>query len=385
MGSKSRSNSSQQTNNYSTSLGVQGDNTGFMTVGDGNSYNITTTDGGLVDGLVSIWGDMAGNQSEMTTTVGNMATDAFDYGRDVNRDSLDAMQGTTADALNFGRDSLELSNALSRDSLGAMQDTTSDALRFGGDSVNAMQDTARNAMGLSYDAMNIVAGAGEGVLDFATSAMGEMGNTLKDAFGFGERITDQNSAIANNSMLLQNDLARDSIAAQSGLAGDSIAAQSNLARDSITAQNYLAESTVKENSDLARGVAQLAESMHGNNTAFANNAIEANAAVVRDSNNNMADLAYYTADNASNLARDFAGSFADVTGGLAVNAIEATNNAYKDASDQTLLAHKQALQFADNASRSDGQQLAISTNETMKYIVIGLGGIAIVAMFWGRK
>lgn len=356
MGSKSRSNSSQQTNNYSTSLGVQGDNTGFMTVGDGNSYNITTTDGGLVDGLVSIWGDMAGNQSEMTTTVGNMATDAFDYGRDVNRDSLDAMQDTTADALNFGRDSLELSNALGRDS------------------VNAMQDTTRNAMGLSYDAMNIVAGAGEGVIDFATNAMSDMGNTIKDAFSFGERVTDQNSAIANNSMLLQNDLARDSIAAQS-----------NLARDSITAQNYLAESTVKENSDLARGVAQLAESMHGNNTAFANNAIEANAAVVRDSNNNMADLAYYTADNASNLARDFAGSFADVTGGLAVNAIEATNDAYKDASDQTILAHKQALQFADHATRSDGQQLAISTNETMKYIVIGLGGIAIVAMFWGRK
>ncbi|RZD19846.1 hypothetical protein [Pseudoalteromonas sp. MEBiC 03485] len=338
MGSKSRSNSSQQTNNTSTSLGVQGDNTGFMTVGDGNSYNITTTDGGLVDGLVSIWGDMAGNQSEMTTTVGNMASDAFDYGRDVNRDSLDAMQGTTADALNFGRDSLELSNALGRDS------------------VTAMQDTTRNAMGLSYDAMNIVAGAGEGVLDFATTAMGEMGNTLKDAFTFGD-----------------------------GIARDSIAAQSNLARDSIAAQNYLAESTVKENSDLARGVAQLAESMHGNNTAFANNAIEANAAVVRDSNNNMADLAYYTADNASNLARDFAGSFADVTGGLAANAIAAASDAYQDAGDQTLLAHKQALQFADNASRSDGQQLAISTNETMKYIVIGLGGIAIVAMFWGRK
>ena len=133
MSTSSRSRSSQQTNNSSTSLGVQGDNQGFMTVGNGNSYNITTTDGGLVDGLVSIWGDMAGNQSEMINAVGTMASDnasmtqavtgsAFDYASDVNRDSLDFAESNTKSAFDFGRDSLS-----------SIVDTMSGALGFGRD------------------------------------------------------------------------------------------------------------------------------------------------------------------------------------------------------------------------------------------------------------
>lgn len=305
MSTSSKSRSSQQTNNSSTSLGVQGDNQGFMTVGDGNSYNITTTDGGLVDGLVSIWGDMAGNQSEMINAVGTMASDnasmtqavtgsAFDYASDVNRDSLDFAESNTKSAFDFGRDSL-----------------------------NSIVDT------------------------------------MSGALGFG----------------------RDALAYNTSLANNSIDAQSNLARDSIAAQNSLAESTVRENSDLARSVTEMAETMHGNNTAFANNALLTTVDAVSGANQRMGDLAYYSAENSSNLARDFASATAD----LGSMAMDNVTNAYKEAGDQTLLAHKQALQFADHATRSDGQQLAISTNETMKYIVIGLGGIAILAMFMGRK
>lgn len=298
MGSSSRSNSSQQTNNSSTSLGVQGDNTGFMTVGNSNSYNITTTDGGLVDGLVSIWGDMAGNQSDMINAVGNMASDntnmvenvtgdAFNYASDVNRDSLDF-------ADNVNRESLDFAGNVVGDSLGVVVDTISGAL------------------------------------------------------GFGQ---------------------------------DALASNANLASDSINAQNYLAETTIKENSNLALSVAEMAESMHGNNTAFANNALLTTVDAISNSSQQMGDLAYYTADNASNLARDFASASADLSG----QAIAAAADAYEKAGDQTLLAHEQALQFADHQSRSDGQQLAINTNETMKYIVIGLGGVAILAMFMGRK
>lgn len=270
MGSKSRSQSSQATTNNSTSLGVQGDNTGFMTVGNGNNYNITQTDHGLVDGLVSVWGDMAGNQSDMISAVGGMA-----------RDNADMVQGVASDAFNYGEN-------VNRDSL-----------------------------------------------DFASGALG-------DAFGFGS---------------------------------DALEMTGNLARDSINAQNFLAETAVKENSDLARGVSELAESMHGNNTAFANNALLTTVDAVSGANKGMADLAYYSIDKNSNLATD-----------LAAGAVDKVSDAYKDASDQTILAHKQALQFADSSMRSDGQQLAISTNETMKYIVIGLGGVAIMAVvFMGKK
>ncbi|KPH92346.1 hypothetical protein AMS57_02140 [Pseudoalteromonas undina] len=258
-GSSSKSKSSQQTNNTSTSFGVQGDNNGFITNGNGNSYSVTQTDHGLVDGLVDIWGDMAGNQREMTIAAENMTQSGFDFASDVNRDSL----------------------------------------------------------------------------DFA-------GETLADAYSFG---------------------------------GDALRMTGNLAEDSIKAQNYLAETSIKENSDLALSVTEMAESMHGNNTAFANNAILTVSDSLGDANNNMADLAYYSIENNSNLATD-----------LAAGAVDKVADAYQDAGDQTILAHKQALQFADHASRSDGQQLAISTNETMKYIVIGLGGVAILAVvLMGRK
>ncbi len=295
MGSKSKSSSAQTTNNTSTSMAAQGDNNGFMTNGNGNSFNIQQVDGGLVQAVTDVWGDMAANQGQMITSTENMAKYGFD-----------AAQGMTESGFNFASD-------INSDSLNAMQNVQSDAFNFGSDAIDAMQDTQTGA------------------------------------FNFGS---------------------------------DALAMTGNLATDSINAQNALAETSIEQNSDLALSVAEMAENMHGNNTAFANNAILTVSDSLGAANNNMADLAYYSVENNSNLARDFATGSAD----LAALSMESTKDAYEGAADQTLLAHKQALQFANNATRSDGQQLAVSTNETMKYIVIGLGGVAIVAMFtMGRK
>lgn len=316
MGSKSRSSSSQQTNNSSTSLGVQGDNTGFMTVGNGNSYNITTTDAGLVDGLVDIWGDMAGNQREMMTLTGDMAVEnarmtesvtgnAFDYARDVNSDSLD----------------------FAASSMGAVGDALGDVIQFG---TNA-QDSA---------------------FDFGRDALDVAGRSQERAYSLVGNVTDDAMSLSRDAMLTTG----------------------NLAADSINAQNYLAEKSMTENADLARGVAELAETMHGNNTAFANNALLTTTEAVTSANKGMADLAYYSMENNSNLAAD-----------LAAGATQEISDAYSDAGDQTILAHKQALQFAENSMRSDGQQLAISTNKTMMYIVVGLGAVTALALIMGRS
>jgi len=295
MGSKSKSSSAQTTNNTSTSMAAQGDNNGFMTNGNGNSFNIQQVDGGLVQAVTDVWGDMAANQGQMIASTEDMAQYGFD-----------AAQGMTESGFNFASD-------MNSDSLNAMQNVQSDAFNFGSDAIDAMQDTQTGA------------------------------------FNFGS---------------------------------DALAMTGNLATDSINAQNALAETSIEQNSDLALSVAEMAENMHGNNTAFANNAILTVSDSLGAANNNMADLAYYSVENNSNLARDFATGSAD----LAALSMESTKDAYEGAADQTLLAHKQALQFANNATRSDGQQLAVSTNETMKYIVIGLGGVAIVAMFtMGRK
>lgn len=315
MSTSSKSRSSQSTNSSSTSLGVQGDNTGYMTVGNGNSYNITTTDGGLVDGLVSIWGDMAGNQSQMMTLTGDMAVEnarmtetvtgnAFDYARDINSDSLD----------------------FAATSMGAVGDALGDVIQFG-----------TNAQNSSFD--------------FGRDALDVAGRSQERAYSLVGNVTDDAMSLSR----------------------DAMATTGNLAADSINAQNYLAEKSMTENADLARGVMEMAETMHGNNTAFANNALLTTTDAISNANKGMADLAYYSIENNSNLASD-----------LAAGAVQEVSAAYSDAGDQTILAHKQALQFAENSMRSDGQQLAISTNKTMIYIVVGLGAVTALALIMGR-
>jgi len=283
MGSKSSSNSRQQTNNTSTSLGVQGDNNGYMTVGDGNTYNIQQTDHGLIDGLVTIGGNLADNVSQAFNAANdmtyqnnlmteNVTNGAFDYARDVNSDSL-----------SFGKSALD-----------SVSDISGDALAFG---------------------------------------------------------------------------------------ADALAGNANLARDSIMAQSYLAEMSVEANSDLARDVASLSESMHATNTAFANNTLNSTIDAISDSNDRVSELAYYSANNSSDLARDFAAGSAD----LALATMEQTNKAYTDAATSSLLASEQALQFVDDMSRSDDSQLAKDTNKTMIWVVAGMAGVFALALTVGKR
>ena len=308
MGSKSSSDSRQQTNNTSTSLATQGDNNGYMTVGDGNTYNIQQTDHGLIDGLVTIGGNLADNVSQAFNAANDMAyqnnlmtenvtNGAFDYARDVNSDSLNFADSVTS--------------------------------QFG--------DVVREGFGFGQDALNF----GTDALDSVTAISG-------DALAFG---------------------------------ADALAGNANLARDSIMAQNYLAELSVSENSDLARDVASLSESMHATNTAFANNTLNSTIDAISDSNDRVSELAYYSANNSSDLARDFAAGSAN----LAMESLSRTNEAYADAGKQTLLASEQALQFVDDMSRSDDSQLAKDTNKTMIWVVAGMAGVFALALTVGKR
>lgn len=301
MGSKSSSDSRQETSNTSTSLGVQGDNTGYMTVGNGNTYNIQQTDHGLIDGLVTIGGNLADNVSQAFSAANdmtyqnnimteNVTNGAFDYARDVNSDSLD-----------FASDA-------NRDSL-----------------------------------------------DFAENVTGQFGELIRAGFGFGQDALDSVTSISGDALAFGSDALTDN---------------TNLARDSILAQNDLAETSISANSDLARDVASLSESMHATNTAFANNTLNSTIDAISDSNDRVSELAYFSVNNNSDLARDFASG---------------TAQAYADASKQTLLASEQALQFVDDMSRSDDSQLAKDTNKTMIWVVAGMAGVFALALTVGKR
>lgn len=290
MGSKSSSDSRQQTNNTSTSLGVQGDNTGYMTVGNGNTYNIQQTDHGLIDGLVTIGGNLADN-----------VTQAFNAANDMTYQNNIMTENVTSDAFDYARD-------VNSDSLG-----------------------------------------------FAEEVTGQYGDIVRAGFGFGQDALDSVTSMGSDAL---------------AFGSDALALNSNLASDSIMAQNYLAETSIEANSELARDVAGLSESMHQTNTAFANNALLSSLDAIGDSNDRVSELAYFTANNSSDLARDFA------TG---------TAQAYADASKQTLLASEQALQFVDDMSRSDDSQLAKDTNKTMIWVVAGMAGIFALAITMGKR
>ncbi|MEK0158803.1 hypothetical protein WLQ65_06525 [Pseudoalteromonas piscicida] len=263
--SKSRSTSNQTTNNTSTNFGIQGDNNGFITNGDGNTYNIQQTDYGLVGALESIGGNMADSQIAGFDFARDAATGAQNMALDMTSGAFDFASNVNHDSLSFGRDAMD------------------------------------NVYGLATDS-----------LEFGRGAMDSM----------------------------------------AGLATDSIDAQSSLARDAIAENGELANSLMGYTSEANARLSDLA--MYSVDAAD-------------NSNARMSDVAVYSMDNASNLARDLGAQFMDST-----SAAQETFN------DQTLLAHKQALQFANDASRSDGQQLAINTNKTMMVIVSVIGGVAVL-------
>lgn len=102
------------------------------------------------------------------------------------------------------------------------------------------------------------------------------------------------------------------------------------------------------------------------------------------------------ANNAISSTNDLASINASYMAGIAQDSLYTNANLFKalssdiltsssDSQNTVLDATRQALQFSDNASRSDGQQLAISTNKNMMMLigVVGLAGVAVLVM--GRK
>lgn len=289
--SKSSSSSQQTTNNTSTSIGVQGDNTGFITNGNNNSFHVTTTDHNLVAAVEGINSDLTDAFTNSVNVVGDM-----------HKDNNIMTERLVGDGFNF----------------------------------------ATNVLSDSLNAIDSVTGQG---FDIAADSIGAIG-----------KVSGQGLDLASDAIYAQNDLTLGSLQHFADLSSDAISANSNLASD----------------------VASLAESMHASNIGFANSMVGETISAIKDSNNNIYDLARFTTTNNSDLARDFAANSADLASMAIDSTSEAFKTAYKDSSDQTILAHKQALQFVDNMSRSDGQQLALNTNKTMMYVVIG---IVIISMF----
>lgn len=126
--------------------------------------------------------------------------------------------------------------------------------------------------------------------------------------------------------------------------------------------------------DVVNNVAGGALEAMQNTTYAALNSNEKTAVTAIVSGN---DLARDLAAESNLLARE---SLA--YGGALVKDLFATTGELNKQKDDFLNnAQRYAFQFADNASRSDGQQLAIQTNKTMLYIALAAAGVvAVIAL-----
>ena len=112
------------------------------------------------------------------------------------------------------------------------------------------------------------------------------------------------------------------------------------------------------------------------------------AAVDRNS-----DLAVNAVLSGNDLARDLAAESNLLNreslafGGELFRDLLSTTEQVTSSGDQMQLdSMRYALQFADNASRSDGQQLALSQTKSLTWIILGLGAAATIAVIaFNRK
>ncbi|WP_462172015.1 hypothetical protein [Pseudoalteromonas xiamenensis] len=137
--SKSSSSSQQTTNNTSTSIGVQGDNTGFITNGNNNSFQVTTTDHNLVAAVEGINSDLTDAFTNSVNVVGDMhkdnnimterlVGDGFNFATNVLSDSIGAIGKVSGQGLDLASDAIYAQNDLTLGSLQHFADLSSDAI-----------------------------------------------------------------------------------------------------------------------------------------------------------------------------------------------------------------------------------------------------------------
>ncbi|WP_025822968.1 hypothetical protein [Shewanella marina] len=240
MGSKSRSNSSQTTNNTSTTFGIQGPNNGAIINGNGN----TVIDGGAFDLVGKVAGilpdvfkdsiyavnQLSDNGARQTESVMRSAVDLFG---DTNQTSVDLAQLNAdtmtetgeilsrglQDSYSFGESALNavtqqtdnVLNANSQVTIEAMNNNTdlaalvTDALADANDnyaslSSQAMTTNSDLALGLSNTAIDAVAEA-------RRDSTGELQRGFESFMGFAEQYSRSDSvemAKANNKTMIMS-------------------------------------------------------------------------------------------------------------------------------------------------------------------------------------
>lgn len=274
------------------------------------------------------------------------------------------------------------------------------------DGFNAVTDVAMMGERQTEQAFNTATNLYGQSVDLQRDMVRENGNVLDSAFALGNElfrggadllasITGNQDAANNRAFNAVSDVAlmgerqnQNFLNAAVDLFGETNSAQQDMIRVGANA--------LTEFGDLqARGFETYTNATRDNlsdSLKFADGAVAINAAVSQASMDNSKSLATTVADalakandNNTFLAGTAMSNSADLAESLTKTALDAGNQANKDATGQLQRGFDSMMGFAEQFSRSDGAALAESNNKTMLYM---LGGTALVAgavMFMGRK
>ena len=110
--------------------------------------------------------------------------------------------------------------------------------------------------------------------------------------------------------------------------------------------------------------------------------------LTNDANSKLASMTGRAFDLSSSFAEDGAKLARDAMqygGELSRHLAQSVGDANKTAQQTVLDGTKYALQFADNASRSDGQQYALSANKNQMYTMLGVAALVALVLFTRGK
>lgn len=145
-----------------------------------------------------------------------------------------------------------------------------------------------------------------------------------------------------------------------------------------------AEYTVSE-------VIDLSDRLSMNNTALARDVVESNSDLARNVVSSSSDLARSAINSGNDLAREFGAENAALAKDsmsfgrdLMESYMAELSRNNRDSTEAIINTNRYALQFADNMSRSDGQQFAVDANKTMLYVLLGFAGLGAVAIIATR-
>ncbi|BAJ02155.1 hypothetical protein [Shewanella violacea] len=239
MGSKSDSRSSQDTENNSTTFAIQGDNTGLVINGNGN----TITDGGAFD---------------IVSDIANMFPQLFSQGAGMVTDGFNAVSDFSMSVERQGESFLNASGQVIE---GAF-DTNVELARLSNDSLTELSE--------------LTAESNRNTLSFGS-------DVLDSAFASMDDATRLNADISRAAMDGNFDLA-ELVSSAVARSGEDNALLTGKALDNSA---YLAEMTTKQIADSSRTANQQLADGFSNVMDFANDFSRSDGAAVAESNNKM--------------------------------------------------------------------------------------------------